>query len=72
MKALIASIFALTLLGATAANAGIGIGAHIGSVGAGVHLGVHDGYRHHRYYRHYRHCTDWGWSHRRHERYCRN
>jgi hypothetical protein len=66
MKTLIASIFALTLLGATAANAdGIGVGAHVGGVGAGVHVGGGDDH-------HYRHCTLWGWSHRRHQRYCRS
>jgi hypothetical protein len=64
MKALIASIFALTLLGATAANAGIGVGAHVGGVGAGVHLSLSDGHRHHP-----RYCTSWRWRH--HHRYCR-
>jgi hypothetical protein len=67
MKALIASIFALTLLGATAANAGIGAGARI--VGASITISMGNG--HHHYRHHYRHCTSWGWSHRHHERYCR-
>ena len=40
MKTLIASIFALTLLGSGAASAdGIGLDAHIGGVGAGAHVG---------------------------------
>ena len=61
MKNFIASIFALTLLGATAANAeGIGAGVHIGNVGVGVHVGDH----------HHRHCVSWGHS-RDHGRYCR-
>ena len=86
MKALIASIFALTLLGAAAANAdGIGVGAHIGGVGAGVHVGggevvgggahigsVGAGAHVGVGHRHYRHCDSWGWSRRRHERYCRS
>jgi hypothetical protein len=46
MKTLLASIFALTLLG-TAANAAI-VGVHVGGVGVGV--GVH-GHSHH--YRHH-------------------
>jgi hypothetical protein len=61
MKALVASIFALAVLGAGAANAGgIGIGAHIGPVGIGIHAGSH----------HHRHCTSWGG--RGHHRYCRH
>jgi hypothetical protein len=43
MKSLIASIFALTLMGAGAANAAI-VGVHVGGVGVGV--GVH-GHSHH-------------------------
>jgi hypothetical protein len=40
MKTLIASIFALTLLGSGAASAdGIGLDAHVGGVGAGAHVG---------------------------------
>jgi len=35
MKMLIASRFALSLLGATAASAEVGVGAHVGDVGAG-------------------------------------
>ena len=52
MKTLIASIFALTLLGAGAANAAI-VGIHVGGIGVGI--GVHGHHYHHRhYYRHYR------------------
>jgi hypothetical protein len=60
MKKLIASIFALTLISATAANAeGVGAGVHIGNVGVGVHVGGH-----------HRHCVSWGHN-RDHGRYCR-
>ena len=63
MKMLVASIFALTLLGTTAASADlIGVGVHVGGVGVGAHLGG-DGYHHHR------HCHGWGYRH--HQRYCR-
>ena len=59
MKTLVASIFALILLGAGAVSAGgVGIGAHIGP----LHLGVHAG-------SHHRHCTFWG---RGRHRYCRH
>jgi hypothetical protein len=64
MKKLIASIFALTLIGAMAANADVGVRAHVG--GGGVHVGIGDGHRHH-----VRHCVSWGWRHHHHERYCR-
>jgi len=50
MKTLIASIFALTLLGAGAANAAI-IGVHVGPIGVGI--GGHGHYHHHRH--HYYH-----------------
>jgi len=61
MKTLIASIFALTLLGTTAASADIiGVGVHVGGIGVGAHIG---GYHHHR------HCHGWGYHH--HHRYCR-
>jgi hypothetical protein len=54
MKILVASLFALSLLGATAASAdGIGAGVHIGPVGVGVHAGA----RH-------RHCGGWDHHHR--------
>jgi hypothetical protein len=54
MKTLIASIFAVAMLGAGAANAGSVIGAHIGPVGIGI--GVHG---------HHRHCAQWGRHHHR-------
>jgi hypothetical protein len=81
MKILVASLFALSLLGATAASADdlVGVGVHVGPVGVGANLGgdrdyhdryYHDGYRHSGYYGyHGRHCAAWGWSH--HNRYCR-
>lgn len=63
MKILLASIFALTLLGSTAASADIlGVDVHVGGIGAGAHIGG----GHH----HYRHCH--GWGHRHHHRYCRS
>jgi hypothetical protein len=49
MKTLIASIFALALMGSGVANAAI-IGAHVGPIGIGVgghHHHQHCGYRHH-------------------------
>ena len=64
MKTLIASVFALTLLGATAtttAQAQVGVGVHVGDVGVGVHAGVH----------HRRHVCGGGWGYRHHARYCR-
>ena len=65
MKTLIASIFALALVGATAADAeGVGAGVHIGNVGVGVHVGGD-----HRNYHRHRRCVSWGYRH--HERYCR-
>ncbi len=46
MKLLFASIFTLTLLGTTAASADLlGVGVHIGGVGADAHIG--GGYHHH-------------------------
>ncbi len=65
MKTAIASFFALSLLAAaapTAAEAGVGVGVHVGDVGVGV--GVHAG-DHHR-----RHVCG-GWGYRNHARYCR-
>ncbi len=56
MNALISSVFALGLLGASAMPAEA-LTIHIGG---GGHHGSH----------HHRHCTGWGW-HRHHERYCR-
>ena len=62
MKAFIASIFALTLMGATAANAeGDGAGVHIGNIGVGAHVGE----------QHHRRCVSWGWRHHHTERFCR-
>ncbi len=61
MKKLIIAIFAATLMSATAANAGIGIGAHVGGVGVGVHVGSTH---------HARRCTSWGWRNHHHEHYC--
>jgi hypothetical protein len=61
MRTLIASLFALTLLGATAANAqGVGVGVHVGGVGVGIHVGSG-----------HRHCVSWGRRRDSHERYCR-
>jgi hypothetical protein len=53
MKLLIASLFALTLLGGAAANADV-IGAHVGP----VHLGLGVGH-------HHQHC-EWRGHHHRH------
>ena len=70
MKTLIASVFALTLMSAAAANAeGVGAGVHIGNVGVGVHVG--DSHRDSRYHRPHRRCISWGHS-RDHGRYCRH
>jgi len=51
MKTLIASVFALALLGASAgiANADV-VGAHVGPVGVGI--GIHG--HHHHHHHHYR------------------
>ena len=62
MKTLIAAAFAVALVGATAADADVGVGLHVGNVGAGVNVGIHDGHRHHV-------CGAWAWHH--HTRYCR-
>lgn len=63
MKKTIALLFGLALMGATAANAGIGVGVHVGGIGAGVHVGVG---HHHRA----PHCVAWGWRHHHHQHYC--
>jgi hypothetical protein len=63
MKTVIASIFAVALLGATAASAEVGVGVHVGGVGAGVHVGVHDVH-------HARRCRTWGWRNHHREHYC--
>jgi hypothetical protein len=49
MKTLIASVIALTLLGAVGANAAV-IGVHVGGVGVGI---GHDHGHYHHYHRHY-------------------
>jgi hypothetical protein len=54
MKLLIASLFAVAMLGAASANADV-IGAHVGPVHLG--LGVGHGHYHHCHWRHHhRHC----------------
>ncbi len=52
MKTLIASLFALALLGTSAADAAI-IGVHVGGIGVGI--GTHHHYHHHYRHRSYRH-----------------
>lgn len=77
MKKLIASIFALSLIGA-AANAGGDIGVRTGDGGTSIQLRVndngHDGQRDHQHYHHRRapHCVAWRshWRHHHRERYC--
>jgi hypothetical protein len=59
VKTLFASIFAVGLLAATAADAAH-IGIQVGPIGVGTHVGYH----HHG-------CRSWGWHHH-HDRYCRN
>ena len=66
MKSLAASVFALVLLGTTAATADVGAGVHVGNVGVGAHIGVGDG-DHHRHHR----CGSWGWRNHHHDRFCR-
>jgi hypothetical protein len=66
MKALIASVFALGLLGASVSSAQA-LTIHVGT---GHHYGYHHGYHHHYGWRHHRHCGAWGWHH--HARFCRN
>ena len=53
MKTLIASIFALTLLGTGAAGAAI-VGVHVGGIGGGVGVHGHSHHYRHHYVRHYR------------------
>jgi hypothetical protein len=78
MKILVASLFALSLLGATAAQADdlVGVGVHVGPVGVGAGVGgdrdYHDrDYRDHYYHDGYYHD---GYRHSgyndRHGRYC--
>jgi hypothetical protein len=60
MRLIVASLVALSLLGAGAANAGgIGVGAHIGHLQLGV--GMHGDGGH-------RHCGSWSHHHCRHWR----
>jgi hypothetical protein len=61
MKTLIVSIFALTLLGTTAASAGIGLGVHVGGIGVGAHIGGHHHRHCTRWSRHHHTCRSWGW-----------
>jgi hypothetical protein len=51
MKTIIASFFALALLGAGVASADV-IGAHVGPVGVGIGVGGHHCHYHH----HHRYC----------------
>ena len=51
MKTLIASVIALTLLGAGAAAARPIVGVHVGGVGIGI--GAHGHHYHHHYRHHY-------------------
>jgi len=67
MKTLLASIFALSMLGATAASADVGVGVHVGGVGVHAAIGGDD----HHDRGHYRHCSTWGWHNHHHGRYCR-
>ena len=62
MKTLIASIFALSLLGGTAAEAA---SVHVG--GGGVRIQIGGGHHDRGYHRH-RHCDRWGYRH--HQRFC--
>ncbi len=61
MKTVIASIIALSVLGASAASADV-VGVRVGNHG----VAVVDGHHHHM-----RHCSAWGWHHHHHDRYCR-
>jgi hypothetical protein len=69
MKSIIASVFAVALLGATAASAQVGVGVHVGGVGVHAGVGVHHPVYHRPVYRRpawhpaARHC--W-WSNHRH------
>jgi hypothetical protein len=70
MKTIIASVFAVALIGASAANAQVHVGVHVGGVHVGVgahtyHRPVYHRPAYHPVY-HARHC--W-WSNHRH--YCR-
>jgi hypothetical protein len=54
MKLLIASLFAVAMLGAASADADI-IGAHVGPVHVGLGVG-HGHYHHCHWHHHHRHC----------------
>jgi hypothetical protein len=79
MKKLIASLFAVTLMGA-AASAGVGVGVHVGDRGTALHFSVNDHaqndhrarYIDHRDRHRERHCVAWRsyWHHHHRERYC--
>jgi hypothetical protein len=71
MKTILASLLALSLLGAGAANAGgVGVGVHVGSLHVGV--GAHGGrdHRDHGRQHHRARCVSWGGH--GHHRYCRH
>jgi hypothetical protein len=63
MKALIASVFAVGLLGASVSS------AQALTIHVGHHYGYHHGHHYHYGWRHHRHCGAWGWHH--HARFCR-
>jgi hypothetical protein len=63
MKSIIASVFAVALLGATAASAQVGVGVHVGGVHVGVGAHVHPVYHRPYYHPAARRC--W-WSNHRH------
>src|ERR1700754_1725196 len=54
MKTILASIFAVGLLAAPAAQAA-GVGIHVGPIGVGAHVGGH--------YHHHHGCRSWGYHH---------
>lgn len=62
MKSIIASVFAVALIGATAASAQVGVGVHVGGVHVGVGAHVHPVY-HRPYHVAARRC--W-WANHRH------
>ena len=63
MKTVIASIIALSVLGASAASADV-VGVRVGHHGVAVVARDH----HH----HARRCAGWGWRNHHHDRYCRS
>ncbi|HEX3808849.1 MAG TPA: hypothetical protein VH000_11130 [Rhizomicrobium sp.] len=79
MKTVIASVFALALVGATAASAqSVGAGVHVGGVGVGASVGSHTGVGAHvghlhagaGVHIHGRTCHG-GWYWHNHHHYCR-